>query len=48
MKNVSLIQYEDFFPIYPYLISTGDEIVRACGRRKNEPVTLVKHVTNYK
>ena len=30
MKNASLIQYEDFVPIYPYLISAGDEIVPAC------------------
>ena len=32
IKNVSLIQYKDFVPIYPYLISEGDEIVRACDR----------------
>ena len=32
IKNVSLIQYKDFAPIYPYLISEGDEIVRACDR----------------
>ena len=31
-KNSSLIQYKDFVPIYPYLISEGDEIVRACDR----------------
>ena len=31
-KHVSLIQYKDFVPIYPYLISEGDEIVRACDR----------------
>ena len=29
---VSLIQYKDFVPIYPYLIIEGDEIVRACER----------------
>ena len=33
IKNVPLIQYKDFVPIYPYLISEGDEIVRACDRR---------------
>ena len=32
IKNVSLIQYKDFVPINPYLISEGDEIVRACDR----------------
>ena len=32
IKNVSLIQYKDFLPIYPYLISEGDEIVLACDR----------------
>ena len=32
IKNVSLMQYKDFIPIYPYLISEGDEIVRACDR----------------
>ena len=32
IKNVSLIQYKDFVKIYPYLISEGDEIVRACDR----------------
>ena len=32
VKNVSLIQFKDFVPIYPYLISEGDEIVRACDR----------------
>ena len=26
------IQYKDFVPIYPFLISEGDEIVRACDR----------------
>ena len=25
-----MIQYKDFVPIYPYLISEGDEIVRSC------------------
>ena len=33
IKNVSLIQYKDFVPIYPYLICEGDEIVRACDPR---------------
>ena len=32
IKNVSLIQYKDFVPINPYLISEEDEIVRACDR----------------
>ena len=45
---MSLIQYKDFVPIYPYLISEGDEIVRACDRHRNETVTLTKHVTKYK
>ena len=31
-KEVSLIKYKEFVPIYPYLISDGDEIVRACQR----------------
>ena len=35
-------------PIYPYLISKGDEIVRLCNRRSNETVTLKKDVTKYK
>ena len=35
-------------PIYPYLISEGNEIVRACDRHCNETVTLTKHVTKYK
>ena len=48
MKNVSLIQYKDFVPIYSYLISEGDEIVRAFDRHRNETVTLTKHVTRYK
>ena len=48
MKNVSLIQYKDFIPIYPYLISEGDEIVLACNRHWDETVTLTKHVTKYK
>ena len=41
-------QYKHFVPIYPYLISEGDEIVRACDRHNNETVTLTKHVTKYK
>ena len=48
IKNVSLIQYKDIVQIYPYLISEGDEIVRACDRHRNETVTLTKHVTKYK
>ena len=32
IKNVSLIQYKDIVPIYPYLISERDEIVRSCDR----------------
>ena len=48
MKNVSLIQYKVFISIYPYLISAGDEIVRACDRQWDETVTLTKHVTKYK
>ena len=47
-KNISLIQYEDFVPLYPYLISEGDEIVQACDWHRNETVTHRKHVTNYK
>ena len=43
-----MIQYKDFVPIYPYLISEGDEIVRACEQHRNEAVTLDKHVTKYK
>ena len=45
---MSLIQYEDFVPIYPNPISEGDEIVRACDRHRNETVTLRKHITKYK
>ena len=44
------MKYKDFVPIYPYLISVGDEIVRACDRHWNETVTLMKllkHVTKY-
>ena len=26
IKNATLMQYKDFVPIYPYLISEGDEI----------------------
>ena len=48
IKNVSLIQYKDFVPIYPDPISEGDEIVRACDRHWDETVTLTKHVTKYK
>ena len=43
-----MIQYKDFVPIYPYLISEGDEIVRACDRHRDETVTLTKHVTKHK
>ena len=43
-----MIQYKDFVPINPYLISEGDEIVRACDRHCDETVTLTKHVTKYK
>ena len=43
-----MIQYKDFVPIYPHLISEGDEIVRACDRHRNETVTLTKHRTKYK
>ena len=42
------MQYKDFVPIYPYLISEGDEIVRACDRHWDETVALTKHVTKYK
>ena len=48
IKNVSLIQYKDFVSIYPYLISEGDEIVRALDRHRKEPVTLTQHVIKYK
>ena len=47
-KNVSFIQHKDFVQIYPYLISEGEEIVRACDRHWDETVTLTKHVTKYK
>ena len=43
-----MIQYKDFVPIYPYLVSEGDEIVQACDRHRNETVTLAKPVTKYK
>ena len=43
-----MIQYKDFIPIYPYLISEEDEIVRACDRHRDETVTLTKYVTKYK
>ena len=43
-----MIQYKDFVLIYPYLISEGDEIVRACDRYSDETVTLTIHVTKYK
>ena len=45
---MSLIQYEDIVPIYPYLISAGDEIVRAYDRYRNETVILRKHFPKYK
>ena len=48
IKNVSLIQYKDFVPLYPYLISEGDEIVRAYDRHWDETVTFTKHVTKCK
>ena len=48
IKNVTLIQYKDFVPIHPYLISEGDQIVRACDRHRDETATLTKHVTKYK
>ena len=48
MKNVSLIRYKDFVPIYLYLISEGNKIVRPCDRHRNETVTLRKHVTKHK
>ena len=47
IKNVSLIQYKDFVPIYPYLISEGGEIVRACDRHRNETMTRDFHETCY-
>ena len=37
-----------FVPIYPYLITEGDEIVPPCDRHSNETVTLRKHVAKYK
>ena len=43
-----MTQYKDFDPIYPSLISEGDEIVRSCDRHGDETVTLRKHVTKYK
>ena len=43
-----MIQYKDFVPIYPYLISEGDGIVRACDGHWDETVTLTNHVTKYK
>ena len=48
IKNLSLIQYKAYVLFYPYLISEGDEIVRACDRHCDETVTLTKHVTKYK
>ena len=45
---MSLIQYKDFVPIYPYLIIEGVEIARACDRHWDETVTPSKHVTKYK
>ena len=47
-ENVPLIQHKNFLPIYTYLISEGDEIVRAGNRHRNETVTLRKHYTKYK
>ena len=47
IKKVSLIQYKDFVPIYAYLISEGDEIIRACDRHWDETVTLTKHAIKY-
>ena len=35
-------------PIYPYLISEGDEIIRPCYRHRNETAILRKHVTKFK
>ena len=43
-----MIQYKNSDPIYPYLISEGDEIVPTCDRHLDETVTLTKHVTKYK
>ena len=43
-----MIQYKDFVPICPYVISDGDEIVLASDRHWDETVTLTKHVTKYK
>ena len=43
-----MIQYDDFVPIYPHLVSEEDEIVRACDRHGNETATLRKHVNKYK
>ena len=34
-----MIQYKDFVPIYPCLISEGDEIVLACDRHWDEIVS---------
>ena len=34
--------------MFPYLVSDGNEIVRACDRYSNETVILRKHVTKYK
>ena len=48
IKNVSLIQYIDFVPIYPSQIIERDEIVQVCDRHWDETVTLTKHVTKYK
>ena len=36
-KNVLLIQYKDFVPIYPCLIGEGDEIVRDCAGTETKP-----------
>ena len=42
------MQYKDFVPIYPCLISEGDEIVQACDRHKNKTATVTNNVTKYK
>ena len=34
-------------PIYPYLISEGNEIFRAWDRHSNETVTLTKYVAKH-
>ena len=37
-----------FVPLYPYLISEGRRIFRACNRHSKEIATFRKHVTKYK